>query len=192
MTTDAIDPTEKRKKRPRRRRGCIILLVIVLLSPALCYGAMWLFARFGGEWATAGDLPARVGSQFITATYDDGYYTQKHSLYIYPSTPEELREWFIQAGIGMTPILLDRERNSYIDNPDYYMQPPLFHMRTTFQEIHQRAVYLTSRWWDDFMPNCQGIRVYKNNAAAIRDFPGSTVPAGLTAFVITTCWPDVN
>jgi hypothetical protein len=150
---------------------------------------MWLFARYGGELATSGDLPVPEGSEFIAAVYEHKYYAQKHSLYLSRSTPEELREWFIQAGFSMTPIPLDTEGESLIDYDDYYGTPGIYsHSFSAPQMLHMYSVYFVSGWFDDGSIDCQDIRVYTNNAAIQSDYSFNEVPAGMTAVVITTCW----
>lgn len=176
------------KKRPRWKT----CLLIALLMPAICYGAMWVFARFGGELVTSADLPVPEGSQFVMSTYSDGYYTQKSTLYTYPSTPEALREWFIQAGFSMSPIPLDFEHTRFIDYPNYYGTTNLFHVSSLPQVLHKWSVYLTSGWFDEMVRQCQAIHVYKNTSATAIDFPEITIPEGVTAFVITTCWPNID
>jgi len=186
-----VQPSEKPKRSPRRRLGCVIAL---LLISALCYGSMWVFARIGGEWATAGDIPVPDSSQFVTATYNDSFeYLQKQNLYVHRATPEELRGWFVvQAHIGMTPIALDLEGNSFIDNDDFYMQPPLFHRMTLLNELQRMAATYTAGWFDEMVSQCQGVHIFKNYAAATRAFPDQNLPDDMTAFVISTCWPNVS
>jgi hypothetical protein len=172
----------------RTRKSCIVLLAIMLLSPLVCYGAVWLFARFGGDLATSGDLPVPDGSQFVVAVYEDDYYDQKHSIYLSQSSPEELREWFIQAGFGMTPIPLDMEGKSVIDYDNYYGTPGIYSPISAPQMLHMYSVALISGVFDDGSIDCQDIRVYTNRAALASDFGFNDIPDGRTAFVTTTCW----
>jgi hypothetical protein len=185
------------KTQPRkwlRRRRCVFWILNILISCGVCYVLMWLFARFGGEWATRYDIPVPGSARLITTKYTSssyGDYVEKLSLFISQSTPEEIREWFVQSGIGMTPILLDADRNTYIDQPDYYFEPPLYYHQTSFGELHRISAFITAGWWEDFIPHCQRVRIYRNDAAAAVDFPGYIVPEGYTAFMVSTCWPDV-
>ena len=182
-------------EKPKRsyRRGCTFAVLTLLLIPALCYSSMWIFARYGGEWATSGDIPIPDSSQFVKAIYEDGFYTEKHSLYLHHATPEELRGWFIiQAHIGMTPIALAFSQTGYIDNPDVYMEPPTFYLTTFWNDLHRISATYTSGWFAEMVSDCQGVHVYKNHAAAMRDFPDLNLPDDKTLFVISTCWPNVN
>jgi hypothetical protein len=123
---------------------------------------MWLFARFGGEWATQYDMPVPGSGQLVNTKYTSssyGDYVEKLSLYISQATPEELREWFVQAGVPMTPILLSVERNTYIDQPDYYFETPLYFHLTPLNELHILSAMITAGWWEDFIPHCQRVRI---------------------------------
>ncbi|MEO8609035.1 MAG: hypothetical protein ABI690_14190 [Chloroflexota bacterium] len=181
------------KPKRRFRRGCIIAGVFLLLIPALCYGCIWLFARYGGEWATDRDIPIPDNSQFVKAIYEEDFYTKKHSLYLHYATPEELRGWFIvQARIGLTPIALDSEQKRFIDNNDFYMESPTFHQTTFLSQLQEMSAIYTSGWFGEVVSDCQGVHIYKNHAAAVRDFPDQNLPDDKTLFVISTCWPNVK
>jgi hypothetical protein len=176
-----------------RRRGYRFWLLNAFVACGVCYVSMWLFARIGGEWATRYDIPVPNSSEFVTVrNYVFGQYVEKRSLFISQATPKELREWFIQSGVPMTPILLDAERNIYMDQPDFFYETPLYHHYTLFQVIHLYSVYFTTGWLDDMVPHCQGVQVYRNNAAVGIEFPGYIVPEGYTAFMVSVCWPDVR
>ena len=154
---------------------------------------MWLFARYGGEWATSGDIPIPDNSQFIATTYDNGRHIEKHSFYLHHATPEELRGWYIvQAYIGLTPIALDLENSVFIDNPDFYMESPTFHQSSFLSFLYENATMFTAGQYDEVDPDCQGVHIYRNHAAAVRDFPDLNLPDDKTLFVISTCWLNVD
>jgi hypothetical protein len=180
------------KPKRRNRRGCIIAGVVLLLIPALCYSSMWLFARHGGEWAASGDIPIPDNSQFVKAIYEDDFYTKKQSLYLHHAAPEELRGWFVVQGIGLTPIALNFEKTKFIDHPDFYGRPPTFRHNTFLSQIQELSAAITAGLFDEMIPECQDVRVYKNHAAAVRDFPDLNLPTDKTLFVISTCWPNVK
>ncbi len=153
---------------------------------------MWLFARFGGELATSGDLPIPDGSRLAANRYEAGYaYMTKLSLYFNDANAEELRQWYVDTGINMSPIPLDLEGATFIEYDDYYGTPSPFHIRSTLQSLHLSSVYLTSQWYDEMAPDCQAIQVYKNGET-VSTFPAMSIPEGYTAIVITTCWPDLS
>jgi hypothetical protein len=181
------------KPKRRFRRGCLIAGLALLLIPALCYASLWVFARVGGEWATDKDIPIPDNSQFVTAIYEDGFYVKKQSLYLHRATPEELRGWYIvEAHIGLTPIALAFSETGFIDNPDFYMEPPTFFLTTFWSKLYDISARYTSGWFGEVIPDCQGVHIYKNHAAAVRDFPDQNLPDDMTLFVVSTCWPNVN
>lgn len=176
----------------RVRVGCSVLGIVVLLVPVLCYGSMWLFARYGGEWATSSDIPIPENSRFIIATYGEGYYQELNRLFIHDDSPENLRQWFIDNGIYMTPIPLDFEGESILEYDGYYGTTSLLHRRSGWQELHKWSAVLTAKWWDDITPTCQAIYVYHSHEAASRDFPDADIPQSGTPIMIRTCWPNIN
>ncbi|GAB4530282.1 MAG: hypothetical protein OHK0046_50770 [Anaerolineae bacterium] len=151
-----------------------------------------MFARYGGEWATSSDIPIPENSRLIVTTYDDGYYRSLSRLYINADSSENLRQWFIDRGVYMTPIPLDLEGESFIEYDGYYGTTSLFHLRSGWQELHDSAARYTSDWWSDFTPTCQAVYVYHSIEAASRDFPDADLPQSGTPIMIRTCWPNVN
>ena len=188
-TSHIPDQEEKRKKSSSRRRGCVVLLLIILLLPSLCYGSMWLFALVGGEWATSSDLPLPPNSRFLGSTYEDGYaYRSKNSLYANQSTPEELREWFVQENIFMSPIPLNLEKTRFIEYDHYFGTASPFHRSSFLQQLHSSAAFLTHGWFDEMAPDCQQVRVYKDATFAAQDFPDIDISNATSVILLTTCW----
>ncbi|MCA0455545.1 MAG: hypothetical protein LCI00_16340 [Chloroflexi bacterium] len=164
----------------------------MLAIPAVCFGSMWLFARFGGEWATAAELPVPPDSQLLRVIYEDDYaYRDKTSVYAHPSPPEALREWFVQAGISMSPIPLNMEKTSFIQYDNYYGTPTPFHLGSSLSRLHATATMFTHGWFEDFTADCQAVRVYKSIALAAEDFPDLKFGNATSIFAITNCWPLV-
>ncbi len=189
-----VDQLAVQQRRARGyKRGCVILLVVVLAIPAVCFGSMWLFARFGGEWATAAELPVPPDSQLLRVTYEDGYkYRNKTSIYGHQSSPEILREWFDQAGISMSPIPLNMEKTRFIQYDTYYGTPSPFHVGSSLGMLHITASLLTHGWYEDFMAECQAVRVYKSLGLAADDFPDLQTGNATSVFVIMNCWARVG
>jgi hypothetical protein len=190
--TESEKLKSKRGSSNRVRLGCAVLTGIAILIPVLCYGSMWLFARYGGEWATASDIPIPENSRLVITTYGDSYYRTLNRLFIHDDSPENLRQWFIDNGISMTPIPLDFEGESVLEYDDYYGTTSLFHLRSGWQELHDFAARYTSDWWGDFTPTCQAVLVYQSVEAVLSDFPEVDIPTEGTLFMIRTCWPNVN
>ncbi|MCA0457797.1 MAG: hypothetical protein LCI00_27780 [Chloroflexi bacterium] len=187
---------EKSAVQQRRVIGCkrvgVILLVIVLAIPVVCFGSMWLFARIGGEWATAADLPVPPDSQLLRVIYEDDYaYRNKTSIYGHLSSAEALREWFDNAGIAMSPIPLNMEKTSFIAYDNYYGTPSPFHLGSSLSRLHETASLFTHGWFEDFTADCQDVRVYKSLALAGEDFPDLQFGNATSIFAITNCWPLV-
>jgi hypothetical protein len=191
--TDIASQTQKSPKTLYRRRGCKILLLAVFLVPALCYAAMWLFARFGGEWATSLDLPLPPESQFLVSTFEDKHRQRlKHSFYASQSTPEELREWFVRSHIPMSPIPLNAEGTSFIESDNFYGTPSPFHSISSRHRFQELAAMITHGHIDEMMPDCQSIRVNKSTSLATDDFPNLNVSSATSVFVLTTCLPKLG
>jgi hypothetical protein len=190
---DLASQAEKSTKPLYRRRGCKILLLAILLVPALCYAATWLFARFGGEWATSLDLPLPPESQFLLSTFEDKYGQRlKHSLYASQATPEDLREWFVRSHIPMSPIPLNAEGTSFIESDNHYITPSPFHSTSSRHRFHELAAMITHGHIDEVMPDCQSIRIYKTISLAENDFPNLDFSNAEAVFSVTTCWPNLG
>jgi len=185
--------TTSKGKRKNVHRGCFISIGILLLVPILCFASMWLFARYGGEWATSRSIPIPDSSIFQVAIHEHGFYSKRISFYTHVSSPEILREWFIDAGIPLSPIPLNLEGTSFIENDNYYHPPPLFNMQSPLDELHDLSARYTTGWWSDFTKSCHSVRVYKNNDAVAHDYPEVDLSAAEdTIFVIITCWANVE
>jgi hypothetical protein len=191
-STDVPSQPEKSSKLLYRRRGCKILLLAIFLMPAWCYAVLWLYARFGGEWATA--FPVPPDSRLIASIYQPDYrYTNKTSIYANQSTPEALREWFVDSGVAMTPIPLNAEGTSFIESDKFYGTPyPYYRFASDGSMLHRFAATITHGWFDDMMPNCQRVRVYKSISLAANDFPTIDFRNAETVFSVTTCWPNLD
>ncbi len=170
------------------RRGCLALVLSVIVILMACYGFIWLFARYGGEWADSFDSAIPENSRLLMVTYEFDRYTLKDSLYLHAESPEQVREWFTGKGIALTPIDMG---TSVVDNDDYYLTIGPISRGSSWEQLHDFSARYTAGWWDDFTETCDAVRVYKRLDAARQDFPTALVPDGGTAFVITSCWPGV-
>lgn len=189
---DVVKSASKQGRTIRYKRGCVALLLIMLAIPVVCFGSMWLFARFGGEWATAADLPVPPDSQLLRVIYEDDYaYRNKTSIYSHLSSAEALREWFDNAGISMSPIPLNMEMTSFIQYDNYFGTPSPFHLGSSLSTLHATAAMFTHGWFEEMLPDCQSVRVYKSLAFAADDFPDLQTANATTIFAITNCWPLV-
>lgn len=117
----------------------------------------------------------------------------KHSLYIHADEPEKVRQWYINMGFSITPIPLNMEGTSFIDYEDFFGTPrlPNIYSETLPKQLHQLTVWLTSRWFNETLPYCENIEIYKQAGTTVPDFPEISIPAEHTAIVLITCWPDV-
>lgn len=166
---------------------------ILLLVPILCFSSMWLFARYGGEWATSRSIPIPDNSVFQVAIYQHDFYSRKTSFYTHPNSPEALRQWFIDAGISLTPIPLNLEGTSVMENDNYYYTPPLFQMQSPLDELHDLSARYTSNWWSDFTKSCNSVAIFTNNDAIAHNYPEVDLSeVEDTIFVIFTCWANVE
>ena len=84
------------------------------------------------------------------------------------------------------------EGDSVIEYDGYYGTISLFHMGSVLQELHDLSARYTSSWWSDFTPTCEAVRVYQTFDAVLQDFPEAHLSEGDTAFMVRTCWPNVN
>jgi hypothetical protein len=189
---------DKTKLKPKTilHNDCFRFFVFALASPFLCFTSFWLFAHLGGEWAGTSVLPVPPNSNLLSVSYEACFqssaYACRTDIYSHFSTLEELREWFIHSGIPFTPIALDIEGTSFIDNENYYYQGPLFHRSNALLDFHFIASMVTHGWYQEMMPNCQSIRLYKSTTAALNEYPELELSSNLVVFSITNCWPDVN
>jgi hypothetical protein len=89
--TQSLTDAQKRKRVPSRQWGCLKLLLISILLSLACYGGMWVFARYGGEWATDSRVLLPPESHLMSVSYREDDF--KSSLYFYTGTVETLKTW---------------------------------------------------------------------------------------------------
>jgi hypothetical protein len=190
MPQIAVD-TQKLKRSQRRAWGCLALFLMPFVLCAACYGGMWAFARYGGEWVDQVAIPPE--SQSLIASEQEGYYVHKTTLYVHVWTPEELREWFVQHDVGLTPIWMSGDENNkhFLDPEDYYINIWTARNWSHLTLLHYFSAVLTSSWSDDANPMCREVKVYKSKAAALKDYPKADLPDGISAFQVKYCWPNV-
>jgi hypothetical protein len=187
-----LTDAQKRKRPPSRQPGCLKLLLIPLLLGVACYGGMWVFARYGGEWAMSDQILIPPESQLLLTKYEDGWVTMKTRLYTHLWSPKVLKEWFGQHGTPVLPIYAQREEEDP-DN-DYYFRSGI--RLTSNQMLFSNSVSLTSDWKRDERSQgthmCGGLVLYKTEEAFHRDYPDWPLPSGVTAFQVRICWPNVK
>jgi hypothetical protein len=178
-----------KERKFRIENGCLRLFLVTLAFPILCWMSLWVFAHFGGEWVSSSAVPIPPDSRILEIDYDQGYsYVIRSILYENTTSPEELREWFIQHGMYMTPIPLDMEHTRFIDFETYYGFPVGYSSMSTLQEHHYFASTLTHGWWEDFLPTCQTIRVYKDASFAQTEYPNLQFSSRVSVFGVSVCW----
>jgi|GEM_PF-1374585 len=195
-------PTEsqKRKRLQPRRIGCLRLLLIPVFLIAACYGGMWVFARYGGEWVMSDQIPIPPESQLIHVDYREGPYKAKTSIYFHTWTPDMLRDWFIQEGISLTPILyIDYDpyskassgQEKYFEYDDHYSTMEAGRHYTLRQQLHIIAL-LTTNWFEEMTYCYCGLSVYKTKEAFLKYYPDLVLPERMSAFSVSFSWPYIK
>lgn len=167
-------------------------VLMILLIPLVCYAPIWIFARFGGEWATARDIPVPENSIVITTTnYDSlpgSIYTYQDRLFAIEQPVEWVREWYSQANI----TLIGSDDNEFLSEDYYSVRKGLFYRDSPMRQLHiEASLYFTS-WFDDVRNNCQGVKVYRTVSGVLADYPDIDLTPGVTYFQIENCWPNVK
>lgn len=191
--------TEKPKRAPSRQTGCLKLLLIPLLLAVACYGGMWVFARYGGKFAMS-YLPVPPVSQFVKAIYEEKReYIFVTTLYFHASSPEQLREWYTQHRVWMTPgkhWCYGCPRASYLDYEDYYSTDPLIgrfrDYKSAMTFLYSLSVTFASSWRGRGGEWCDHVYIYKNREAFAKHYPAISLPDGMSAFEVATCWPNIK
>ena len=168
----------------------LILIAIPVLTKLSCYG----FARFGGEWATANVLPVHPESVYMGAIYEDGFaYRIKYSIYNSALSADDLRTWYIDRFISLTPIpYTDYLGNSKtLESDGYYGTTWAFDRSDPLQELHKVSAWF-SGWFDEMARSCQSIRVYYDLEIFKQDYPEIQSDSLITPYVVGTCWPNVK
>jgi hypothetical protein len=111
----------------------------------------------------------------------------KTNIYTNQATPEELREWYIQNGINLSPIPLNVEGTEVIDYETHYGTMSHSYW-SEMHRLYNLAAMFTHGWWDEIINACQSVRVYKNTEFARDAFPKLTFQDGTTIYSLTTCW----
>jgi hypothetical protein len=119
---------QKQKRALPRQWGCLRLLLLPLIIASACYGGMWLFARYGGEWAISDQIPLPPGSERVNISLPNKLYREDvftYSIYLYPGTPEDVRAWYEKEWILFLPDCDDvtdsmSSTNCYDPGPLYY------------------------------------------------------------------------
>jgi len=173
---------EKPKKRPNRI-GCLRWLGILLMIPVFCYAGMWLFARYGGEWATSNEIPIPPDSEFVALTYEESdltYYMSKNHLYFHNSSPEIIYDWYRTNGVG------------FFDDNESIWKGVTFYGDSASGALHRLSVWNTTDWYDDIVASCKGVTIYRHYDAVIENFPEVIIPENKTAFIVSPCWANVR
>jgi hypothetical protein len=195
--TQSLTAAQKRKRSPSRQWGCLKLLLIPILLSLACYGSMWVFARYGGKLATS-YLPMPPDSQFVKAIYEHREYTFETTLYFHSLSPEQLREWYIQSHVWMSPGKSWDYSNYpiYLDYEDFYSTDPLLSRfrndSSAMSIIYTSSVVWTSSWQGRWEEWCDHVYIYKNKAAFAKHYPDITLPDGMSAFEVATCWRNIK
>jgi hypothetical protein len=176
--------TQKRKRSLPLRTGCLKLLLIPILLAVACYGGMWLFARYGGEWAMSDQFFIPDNTQVLKVSYGYGgvgNLSCKTSIYSHSFLPTELRDWFTQQG----ELIVSREYANFIDGTSW-RQP-----RQTWKSVlHQLSLSLsTSSDTDRNLYTDMGI--YRSREEFVQAYPYVVLPDGMSAFEVTICWPNL-
>jgi hypothetical protein len=186
-----FDPQKLKRSLPRRT-GCLKLLLILIVLAVACYGGMWVFARYGGEWAMSDQIPIPRESQLLLTDYEVGWVTIKTSFYTHSWPAEALKEWFEQEGIPLLAIYPQLEDQDP-KNDFFFMSGTRL---TSNQRLHRNSVSFTSNWTRDERSQgthmCGGLTLFKTEEAFHRSYPDVALPNGMTAFVVRICSPNLE
>lgn len=188
---------QKRKNPIPRQTGCWKLLLIPILMAVACYGGMWGFARYGGKLAMS-YLPVPPGSRLTKTIYEERDYIFETALYFHPLSPEQVREWYTQHRIWMSPGKSWDYSNypTYLDYEDYYSTDPLLGRyrdgKSAMTFLYSLSVTFASSWRGHGGGWCDHVYIYKNKEAFAKHYPDITLPDGMSAFEVATCWRNVK
>lgn len=180
-------PEPKPKWKTFRR----VVLRTIFAFPLICYLSMLTFALFGGEAVSNAAIPIPPDSDLVFRQTESTYlWDEMLRTFTHPDSPEAVREWFIDRGISMTPIPLgDNESIAY---DEFYSTPPMggVHSPSAMMELHTWSALLATGWYDDVLPRCQYVRIYKSDETLPEGFPSGLIAEDKTVFEIRTCWPS--
>ncbi|MBI5669096.1 MAG: hypothetical protein HZC41_13915 [Chloroflexi bacterium] len=176
-----------RGRRQRWKIGCFALLLPLIF----CWLSMFLYAKFGGDWAAARVLPVPPDSTLVSqTTYTEYDYHNRLRLYVTPGSLAAMREWFMKHRIPMSPMdgILETQDTFYCSLPQYGTGDNVYNFLFT-------AAFLTDVSWSNFYkfaPICFYACVYSTpDAVGYEELKAveSTIPLGLVAVTLNSCWP---
>jgi hypothetical protein len=185
----------QRRRLPRYLRNGLLLLALPVLLVAVGYGAIELFARYGGDWAMRDQLPVPPDSQQIDVLYSNAEFIMKTVFYTHDGSPETLRDWFIDQGITLSSTGVYRDYEASSNENAYFVLG--YEVETSSRKMHRDAIRRTHPellWIGDIQAGCGGWTIFRTEEGLKKLFPQVTleVPADKTVFALHTCWPNVD
>ncbi|MEM9953789.1 MAG: hypothetical protein AAF846_19425 [Chloroflexota bacterium] len=156
---------------------------------------MWMFAVYGGEWATDSDFPIPNDIELLHTTVNNEpnlRWSTKTRFYAYEVTPQSLKNWYEQNGMYMTPVALDNIGESFIKRDGVYETLTLTgYWASDWQEIHSWIATITTLFYLEYFPNCHFIKIYYDREVFEQDFPEMAwLPNTDNILVVRTCWAN--
>ena len=166
--------------------GCSLILGLFICG----FISLYLYAKFGGDWASSRIISIPPEAQLITdIRYTENAYDNRLRLYTLPGTLAEGRTWFTSNNIPMEPW-----DEALRENDDLYCSLP-------FNPGGQREYFalwigagITGMYSPTYEvePDCFSVCVHKSTSTI--DNPqlsdvNFTFPEGSIAFTVNTCWP---
>jgi len=189
----------KRKNTFRPRRIFLKVLSTLIVTPILlailCYG----FARYGGEIASSNVIPIYPNNIESDSLYFSSFgYNAKYEIFSSESTAEDIRQWYSDNGISLSPFPTVLYRNNgtelyedSIEYDGYFGTSPFFDTTNSLQQLHSFSALMFGGF-DEMVRSCQSVRVYFDNDLFRQDFPDMDADLSKTLFVVSTCWLRVD
>jgi hypothetical protein len=177
----------------RRLVGCCGFFLAA--SICLCAAAPFLYSRFGGSWASSLVIAIPPTAKFVdSAIYEQYGYYNRLTVYTFPGSVVEAREWFTSHRWPMSPIdgVLKETDVSYFSLPVSGTGRREYHLLFTAACLSFNPCY--DRY--EMMPDCFRIDIYRS--LDLVDYPNfadlfPTINASeigeATIIVTRDCWP---
>ncbi|MEO1286320.1 MAG: hypothetical protein AAFV93_01025 [Chloroflexota bacterium] len=182
----------KPKSKPRRYKGCLTIVGSFFGFLFICYISMWMFAVYGGEWATDSDFPIPENAEllYVHTTYHARPWVDwlsKTRFYSYDDDPESIKQWYEDNGTYLTSMPFGYTEGGGV----YETANGVGYFASKSQEIHFWITSLTTAFSSDALPRCHSVQVYFGHKAFKYHYPEPyEIPEIERILVIRTCWAN--
>jgi hypothetical protein len=172
------------------------ITLVIVITIALCFVLVFLYARLGGKWASSLVIPIPPSSDLVAESlFVSGLYNNSLRLYEVNQSLDQTRNWFTSNGIPMSPV--DGKLNT--DDQLYFSLPISGTGRPEYRLLFTAAMLSANPKAGSYEhePDCFGVHIYKS--LDVVDYPDfSTLfpdqvrktSGNNTLLLVRSCWPD--